>query len=153
MLPSATSVIASAASGSIIKIVAGLLQNMSDAAAERRSVQHEQRMAELGKEIKAYEVQVSNPHTSVTRRWLAFGVCLTLCSIAAFCTVFPDVIFWTVPPSSGEAERYSVLFGLIEWSKSPKLETLILTSGSMAYLFVHASIMYLGFYFTPIGKK
>lgn len=154
MLATATSVIGTAAAGSAIKIIAGLLQNLSDAAAEKRKVEHEQSMARMGVEIKAYELQTRDNHTNVTRRYLAFGVCFTLCLIATFCTVFPDVPLWTMPISPDQPTRYSILFGLFEWQgKTPRVEAIYITTGSMAVHFVYAATMYLGFYFTPIGKK
>ncbi len=154
MFASAISVIGSAAAGSAIKIVAGLLQNWFDAAAERRKAKHMRQMAKRKVDLQSYELQTNNPHVNHTRRRLAYGVCFTLCSIAAYCTAFPDIVFFTLPVSPGEPTEYSILFGLIEWKgKTPTVETIVITTGTMAYQFVHAAIMYLGFYFTPIGKK
>ena len=154
MFESAFSVIGSAASGSAIKIAAGLFQNWFDSAAEKRQAEHEREMARYDINIRDYEVRTANPYTNHTRRRLAYGVCFTLCAIAAYCTLFPDIVFFATPISPSEPQSYSILFGLFEWSgRTPSVEAVVITSGEMAYKFVHAAIMYLGFYFTPIGKK
>lgn len=154
MTSAVLSVVGTAAAGSGIKIVAALLQNFFDSALEARKIQHAIRMAELGKEIQAYESQNSNPYTNTTRRWLAFGLCFTLCTIALICTVFPDVPLWTLPVSASQPTEYSILFGLFSWrGKTPSVEAIYITTGSMAVHFVYATTMFLGYYFTPIGKK
>lgn len=149
-----TGVIASAASGSVIKIASALLQNWFTGSLEKRRIEHEQRMAERNLSIKAYEIQTGNNYTNHTRRNLAYGVCVSLCSIGLYCTAFPDIVFFTLPIAPNEPTRYSILFGFFEWSgRTPSVDQIVITTGSMAYQFVHAAIMYLGFYFTPIGNK
>ena len=153
MLGAATSLVGSAAAGSAIKIVAGLLQNWSDAKQRREELEHERWMDKQGMAIQAHKALEGSSYTKTTRRILALSVCWTFCIIAAFCTVFPDIYILVLPATQPEPTTHSFLFGLYQYQTATRMEPVYITTGTMAYAAIHFCGMVLGYYFTPIGKK
>ena len=144
--------------GSILKILGGLVQSISDAneAKAKREMARDLAMSNSDIEFqKAVFGNASDPEanlfTRATRRLIALIGMLNFATISILCTLYPGVELITfTPPENKEAIK--ILWGLVTFPSGADVTTSI-TTGHISLVSIATLGAIIGFYFTPGGKR
>ena len=143
--------------GSMLKILGGSFQGISEAKAakERRELIRDMQIKGMDLEFQKLLVGATDKDTGMftraTRRLIAFMGMLNFFVISVLCTLYPGVTLVTfTPPENKEAT--SILWGLITFPSGADITTSI-TTGHISLVAVTTLGAIIGFYFTPGGKS
>ena len=144
--------------GSILKILGGLVQSISDGneAKQKREMARDLAMSQSDIEFqKAVFGNNSDPEsnlfTRATRRLIALIGMLNFATISILCTLYPGVELITfTPPENKEAIR--ILWGLFTIPSGGEITSSI-TTGHISLVSIATLGAIVGFYFTPGGKR
>ena len=144
--------------GSMLKIVGGLVQSISDEREAKAKREMARDLAMSNSDIKFQQAVFgnnsdpeSNLFTRGTRRIIALiGMC-NFATVSILCTLYPGVELVTfTPPENKEAIK--VLWGLVTFPSGADVTTAI-TTGHISLVSVATLGAIIGFYFTPGGRK
>ncbi len=147
---------ASAAGGSLLKIVAGSLNYIFENNRKNKQEEHERFLAERKQNVIAYQKSLTfndkSMHSGVlwTRRLLAFIVVGTFCYIALLWAKNPDVIITTFIPK--EPGTISILWGFLTFPITKDV-TVEVSTGAIAWGLMNFVSFVMALYFTPTGKR
>ena len=143
--------------GSMLKIVGGIFQSISEAKAakERRELIRDMQTRQMDDDFQKMLVGEADKDTGMftraTRRLIAFMGMLNFAIISILCTLFPNTTLITFTPPESK-EYFSLLWGLVKFPSGSEVTSTITT--------VHISLVaittlgaIIGFYFTPGGRK
>ena len=143
--------------GSMLKIVGGIFQSISEAKAakERRELIRDMQTRQMDDDFQKMLVGEADKDTGMftraTRRLIAFMGMLNFAIISILCTLFPNTTLITFTPPESK-ENFSLLWGLVKFPSGSEVTSTITT--------VHISLVaittlgaIIGFYFTPGGRK
>ena len=144
--------------GSILKILGGLVQSISDAneAKAKREMARDLAMANTNAQFqKAVFGEATDKESSLftraTRRLIALIGMLNFATISILCTLYPGIELITfTPPESKEA--MSILWGLVKIPSGQEITSTI-TTGHISLVSIATLGAIVGFYFTPGGKR
>ena len=144
--------------GSLLKILGGLIQSISDGneAKQKREMARDLAMSQSNIEFqKAVFGNNSDPEsnlfTRATRRLIALIGMLNFATISILCTLYPGVELITfTPPENKEAIK--ILWGLVTFPSGADVTTSI-TTGHISLVSIATLGAIIGFYFTPGGKR
>ena len=144
--------------GSLLKILGGLIQSISDGneAKQKREMARDLAMSQSDIEFqKAVFGNNSDPEsnlfTRATRRLIALIGMLNFATISILCTLYPGVQLITfTPPENKEAIK--ILWGLVTFPSGADVTTSI-TTGHISLVSIATLGAIIGFYFTPGGKR
>ena len=144
--------------GSILKILGGLVQSISDGneAKQKREMARDLAMSQSDVEFqKAVFGNNSDPEsnlfTRATRRLIALIGMLNFATISIICTIWPNVELITFTPPENK-ESISILWGLAKFPSGAEVTTSI-TTGHISLVSIATLGAIIGFYFTPGGKR
>ena len=144
--------------GSILKILGGLVQSISDGneAKQKREMARDLAMSQSDIEFqKAVFGNNSDPEsnlfTRATRRLIALIGMLNFATISIICTIWPNVELITFTPPENK-ESISILWGLAKFPSGAEVTTSI-TTGHISLVSIATLGAIIGFYFTPGGKR
>ena len=144
--------------GSILKILGGLVQSISDGyeAKAKREMARDLAMSNSDLEFqKAVFGNNSDPEsnlfTRATRRLIALIGMLNFATISIICTIWPNVELVTFTPPENK-EAISLLWGLAKFPSGAEVTTSI-TTGHISLVSIATLGAIIGFYFTPGGKR
>ena len=144
--------------GSILKILGGLVQSISDGneAKQKREMARDLAMSQSDVEFqKAVFGNNSDPEsnlfTRATRRLIALIGMLNFATISIICTIWPNVELVTFTPPENK-ESISILWGLAKFPSGAEVTTSI-TTGHISLVSIATLGAIIGFYFTPGGKR
>ncbi len=144
--------------GSILKILGGLVQSISDGneAKQKREMARDLAMSQSDIEFqKAVFGNNSDPEsnlfTRATRRLIALIGMLNFATISIICTIWPNVELVTFTPPENK-ESISILWGLAKFPSGAEVTTSI-TTGHISLVSIATLGAIIGFYFTPGGKR
>ena len=144
--------------GSILKIVGGLVQSISDGNEAKQKRELARDMAMSNQDVKFQQAvfgNASDPETSLftraTRRLIALIGMLNFATISILCTLYPGVELITFTPPENK-EAVSILFGLVKFPSGADVTTAI-TTGHISLVSIATLGAIIGFYFTPGGKR
>lgn len=144
--------------GSILKILGGLVQSISDGneAKQKREMARDLAMSQSDIEFqKAVFGNNSDPEsnlfTRATRRLIALIGMLNFATISIICTIWPSVELITFTPPENK-ESISILWGLVTFPSGADVTTSI-TTGHISLVSIATLGAIIGFYFTPGGKR
>ena len=144
--------------GSILKILGGLVQSISDGneAKQKREMARDLAMSQSDVEFQKVVFgnnsdPESNLFTRATRRLIALIGMLNFATISIICTIWPSVELITfTPPENKEAIK--ILWGLVTFPSGADVTTSI-TTGHISLVSIATLGAIIGFYFTPGGKR
>ena len=144
--------------GSILKILGGLVQSISDGNEAKAKREMARDMAMSNADIKFQQAvfgNASDPEanlfTRATRRLIALIGMLNFATISILCTLYPGVELITfTPPENKEAIK--ILWGLFTIPSGAEVTTSI-TTGHISLVSIATLGAIIGFYFTPGGKR
>ncbi len=144
--------------GSILKIVGGLVQSISDGNEAKHKREMARDLAMSNSDIKFQQAVFgnntdpeSNLFTRATRRLIALIGMLNFATISILCTLYPGVELITfTPPESKEAIK--ILWGFITIPSGGEITSAI-TTGHISLVSIATLGAIVGFYFTPGGKR
>ena len=144
--------------GSILKILGGLVQSISDSneAKAKREMARDLAMANTNAQFqKAVFGEATDKESSLftraTRRLIALIGMLNFATISILCTLYPGIELITfTPPESKEA--MSILWGLVKIPSGQEITSTI-TTGHISLVSIATLGAIVGFYFTPGGKR
>ena len=142
--------------GSMLKIVAGIIDRIGAAkeSREKRELIREMQLREA--DIKFQEsvfggVDEASTYTRTTRRIIALIGMLNFSTISILCTIYPSVELVTfIPPS--HLTEFSLFWGFITLPINQGA-TVAITTGHIALTSIATLGAIVGFYFTPSGRK
>jgi hypothetical protein len=143
--------------GSMLKIVGGIFQSVSDAKAskERRELIRDMQIREMDVEFQKMLVGETDKDTGIftrtTRRLIAFMGMLNFFVISVLCTLYPNTTLITFTPPENK-EKIDILWGLIKFPSGAEITTSI-TTGHIALVAITTLGAIIGFYFTPGGRR
>ena len=144
--------------GSILKILGGLVQSISDGneAKQKREMARDLAMSQSDIEFqKAVFGNNSDPEsnlfTRATRRLIALIGMLNFATISIICTIWPSVELITFTPPENK-ESIKILWGLVTFPSGAEVTTSI-TTGHISLVSIATLGAIIGFYFTPGGKR
>ena len=143
--------------GSMLKIVGGAVQSISDAK-EQQAKREMARDLAMANTNAAFQKAVfgeatdkeSSLFTRATRRLIALIGMLNFATISILCTLYPGVELVTFTPPENK-ESISILFGLVKFPSGADVTTAI-TTGHISLVSIATLGAIIGFYFTPGGK-
>ena len=143
--------------GSMLKIVGGIFQGISEAKAakERRELIRDMQIRGMDNEFQKLLVGETDKDTGMftraTRRLIAFMGMLNFAIISILCTLFPNTTLVTFTrPENKEATE--ILWGLITFPSGTDITSTI-TTGHISLVAITTLGAIIGFYFTPGGRK
>ena len=143
--------------GSMLKIVGGIFQSVSEAKAakERRELVRDMQIRGMDTDFQKMLVGETDKDTGMftraTRRLIAFMGMLNFAIISILCTIYPNTTLITfTPPESKEA--ISLLWGFIKFPSGTEITSAI-TTGHISLVAITTLGAIIGFYFTPGGRK
>ena len=144
--------------GSILKILGGLVQSISDANEAKQKREMARDLAMSNSDIKFQQAVFgnnsdpeSNLFTRATRSLIALIGMLNFATISILCTLYPGVELITfTPPENKEAIK--ILWGLVTFPSGADVTTSI-TTGHISLVSIATLGAIIGFYFTPGGKR
>ena len=144
--------------GSILKILGGLVQSISDANEQKAKRELARDLAMSNQDIKFQKAVFGNSSdpqvglfTRGTRRLIALiGMC-NFATISILCTLFPGVELVTFTPPENK-EAITILWGLVTMPSGADVTTSI-TTGHISLVSIATLGAIVGFYFTPGGKR
>ena len=144
--------------GSILKILGGLVQSISDGNEAKAKREMARDMAMSNADIKFQQAVFGNAadpeanlFTRATRRLIALIGMLNFATISILCTLYPGVELITfTPPENKEAIK--ILWGLFTIPSGADVTTSI-TTGHISLVSIATLGAIVGFYFTPGGKR
>tara|TARA_A100001011_G_scaffold325922_1_gene349191 strand:+ start:1137 stop:1622 length:486 start_codon:yes stop_codon:yes gene_type:complete len=144
--------------GSMLKIVGGAVQSISDAK-EQQAKREMARDLAMANTNAAFQKAVfgeatdkeSSLFTRATRRLIALIGMLNFATISILCTLYPGVELVTFTPPENK-ESISILFGLVKFPSGADVTTAI-TTGHISLVSIATLGAIIGFYFTPGGKR
>ena len=143
--------------GSMLKILGGAFQGMSEAKAakERRELIRDMQIRDMDHEFQKMLIGETDKDTGMftraTRRIIAFMGMLNFAIISILCTLFPNTTLVTfTPPENKEATE--ILWGLITFPSGTEITSTI-TTGHISLVAITTLGAIIGFYFTPGGRK
>ena len=143
--------------GSMLKIVGGAFQGMSEAkpAKERRELVRYMQIRGMEFEFQKMLVGEADKDTGMftraTRRLIAFMGMLNFAIISILCTLYPNTTLVTFTPPENK-ESFSIAWGLINFPSGADITTTI-TTGHISLVAITTLGAIIGFYFTPGGRK
>lgn len=143
--------------GSMLKIVAGIVQSSNEAkeAKGKRELARDMAMSgsnlEFQKAVFGEVNEEASMFTRGTRRIIALIGMLNFFTISVLCTIFPSVTLITFTPPENK-ESFSLAWGLIKFPSGADVTTAI-TTGHIALVSIATLGAIIGFYFTPAGKN
>ena len=144
--------------GSILKILGGLVQSISDANEAKQKREMARDLAMSNSDIKFQQAVFgnnsdpeSNLFTRATRRLIALIGMLNFATISIICTIWPNVELITFTPPENK-ESISILWGLAKFPSGAEVTTSI-TTGHISLVSIATLGAIIGFYFTPGGKR
>ena len=143
--------------GSMLKILGGAFQGMSEAKAakERRELVRDMQIRGMDQEFQKMLIGEADKDTGMftraTRRLIAFMGMLNFAIISILCTLFPGVTLVTFTPPENK-EPTEILWGLITFPSGADITTSI-TTGHISLVAITTLGAIIGFYFTPAGRK
>lgn len=143
--------------GSMLKIVGGIFQSVSDAKAskERRELIRDMQIREMDVEFQKMLVGETDKDTGIftrtTRRLIAFMGMLNFFVISVLCTLYPNTTLVTFTPPESK-EQINLIWGLIKFPSGAEITTSI-TTGHIALVAITTLGAIIGFYFTPGGRR
>jgi hypothetical protein len=143
--------------GSMLKIVGGIFQSISDAKAskERRELIRDMQIRQMDVEFQKMLVGETDKDTGMftrtTRRLIAFMGMLNFFVISVLCTLYPNTTLITFTPPENK-EKIDILWGLIKFPSGAEITTSI-TTGHIALVAITTLGAIIGFYFTPGGRR
>ncbi|MGA0119828.1 MAG: hypothetical protein ACO3HJ_00070 [Methylophilaceae bacterium] len=143
--------------GSMLKIVGGAIQGMSEAKAakERRELVRDMQIRGMDLEFQKMLVGEADKDTGMftraTRRLIAFMGMLNFAIISILCTLYPNTTLITFTPPENK-EAVSILWGLVKFPSGADITTTI-TTGHISLVAITTLGAIIGFYFTPGGRK
>ena len=143
--------------GSMLKIVCGIFQSISDAKAskERRELIRDMQIRQMDVEFQKMLVGETDKDTGMftrtTRRLIAFMGMLNFFVISVLCTLYPNTTLITFTPPENK-EKIDILWGLIKFPSGAEITTSI-TTGHIALVAITTLGAIIGFYFTPGGRR
>ena len=144
--------------GSILKILGGLVQSISDGNEAKAKREMARDMAMSSSDIEFQKAVFgnntdpeSNLFTRATRRLIALIGMLNFATISIICTIWPSVELITfTPPENKEAIK--ILWGLFTIPSGGEITSSI-TTGHISLVSIATLGAIIGFYFTPGGKR
>ena len=144
--------------GSILKILGGLVQSISDANEQKAKRELARDLAMSNQDIKFQQAvfgNASDPEVGMftrgTRRLIALIGMLNFATISILCTIYPGVELITFTPPENK-EAMSILWGLVKMPSGADVTTAI-TTGHISLVSIATLGAIIGFYFTPGGKR
>ena len=143
--------------GSMLKIVGGIFQSISDAKAskERRELIRDMQIRQMDVEFQKMLVGETDKDTGMftrtTRSLIAFMGMLNFFVISVLCTLYPNTTLITFTPPENK-EKIDILWGLIKFPSGAEITTSI-TTGHIALVAITTLGAIIGFYFTPGGRR
>ena len=143
--------------GSMLKIVGGIFQGVSEAKAakERRELIRDMQIREIDTDFQKMLVGETDKDTGMftraTRRLIAFMGMLNFAIISILCTLFPNTTLITFTPPESK-ENFSLLWGLVKFPSGSEVTSTI-TTGHISLVAITTLGAIIGFYFTPGGRK
>jgi len=143
--------------GSMLKILGGIFQGLSEAKAakERRELVRDMQIRGMDMEFQKMLVGEADKDTSMftrtTRRLIAFMGMLNFAAISILCTLYPNTTLITFTPPENK-ESFSALWGLIKFPIESEI-TSVITTGHISLVAISTLGAIIGFYFTPAGRK
>lgn len=140
------------AGSGVLGAIFGGITDVVQQAQERKSKQLE---LEHMREARLHNITVdylSNDKSFASSPAYAFCfglLCFTYCACTVLCFYYPDISIWTFNPDS-EPAKYSVLWGLFEWSyKTNHVYTI--STGGVGYGLLHPLAFQIGTVITGIN--
>ena len=144
--------------GSMLKIVGGLVQSISDEREAKAKREMARDMAMSNADLKFQQAvfgSASDPEanlfTRATRRLIALIGMLNFATISILCTLYPSVELVTFTPPENK-EAISIIWGLVKFPSGADITTSI-TTGHISLVSIATLGAIVGFYFTPGGKR
>ena len=144
--------------GSLLKILGGLIQSISDGNEAKQKREMARDLAMSNSDIKFQQAVFgnnadpeSNLFTRATRRLIALIGMLNFATISILCTLYPGVELITFTPPENK-EAVSILWGLVKMPSGADVTTAI-TTGHISLVSIATLGAIIGFYFTPGGKR
>lgn len=143
--------------GSMLKIVGGAFQGVSEAKASKERRELIRDMQIKGMDIEFQKMLIGETDkdagmfTRATRRLIAFMGMLNFFVISVLCTLYPNTKLVTFTPPESK-ENISLLWGLINFPSGSDL-TASITTGHISLVAITTLGAIIGFYFTPAGRK
>lgn len=142
--------------GSMLKIVAGIVDRVGAAkeSREKRELIREMQLREA--DIKFQEsvfggTDEASIYTRATRRIIALIGMLNFATVSILCTLYPSVKLITfIPPA--HLTEFNLFWGLIKFPINQGA-TVAITTGHIALTSITILGAIIGFYFTPAGRK
>ena len=142
--------------GSMLKIVAGIVDRVGAAkeSREKRELIREMQLREA--DIKFQEsvfggTDESSIYTRSTRRIIALIGMLNFATVSILCTIYPSVELVTfIPPA--HLTEFNLFWGFIKFPINQGA-TVAITTGHIALTSITILGAIIGFYFTPAGRK
>jgi|TARA_R110002167_G_scaffold136856_2_gene323686 hypothetical protein len=142
--------------GSMLKIVAGIVDRVGAAkeSREKRELIREMQLREA--DIKFQEsvfggTDESSIYTRSTRRVIALIGMLNFATVSILCTIYPSVELVTfIPPA--HLTEFNLFWGFIKFPINQGA-TVAITTGHIALTSITILGAIIGFYFTPAGRK
>ena len=142
--------------GSMLKIVAGIVDRVGAAkeSREKRDLIREMQLREA--DIKFQEsvfggTDESSIYTRSTRRVIALIGMLNFATVSILCTIYPSVELVTfIPPA--HLTEFNLFWGFIKFPINQGA-TVAITTGHIALTSITILGAIIGFYFTPAGRK
>jgi hypothetical protein len=143
--------------GSMLKIIAGIVQSANEAkeAQSRRELVRDMSLAKADVKFqKAVFGEVDKDtslFTRATRRLIALIGMLNFAIISIICTLFPNTTLITFTPPENK-ETIDILWGLVKIPSGEEVTTAI-TTGHISLVAITTLGAIIGFYFTPAGRR
>ena len=143
--------------GSMLKIVGGIFQSVSEAKAakERRELVRDMQIRGMDNDFQKMLVGETDKDTGMftraTRRLIAFMGMLNFAIISILCTIYPNTTLITFTPPESK-ENIKILWGLIDFPSGTEITSAI-TTGHISLVAITTLGAIIGFYFTPGGRK